>query len=150
MSDDDLLADLRAMWRATDPPPPDLVDDVLLRLAPELDDDAELLALLADSDVFDGVRAGGGGDTRTFAGDGIDLLLSIGRTPDGRRRIDGWIAPAARGAVTLAVGDFTGEAAVGDTGRFVLTAVPPGDAVLEITVRIAGAVRRLRTRAFPL
>ena len=150
MSDDDLLADLRAMWRATDPPPPDLVDDVLLRLAPELDDDPELLALLADSDVLDGVRAGGSGDTRTFAGDGIDLLLSIGRTPDGRRRIDGWIAPAARGAVTLAVGAFTGEAAVGDTGRFVLTAVPVGDAVLEITVRIAGAVRRLRTPAFPL
>jgi len=149
MSDDDLLADLRAMWRSIDPPPPGLVDDVLLRLAPELDDDAELLALLADSDVLDGVRAVGG-DTRTFAGDGIDLLLSIGRTPDGRRRIDGWIAPAARGAVTLVVGTFRGEASVGATGRFALTAVPAGDAVLDLTVRIAGAVRRLRTPAFPL
>ena len=148
MSDDDLLADLRAMWRATDPPPPGLVDDVLLRLAPELDDDAELLALLAESDALDGVRAVGG--TRTFAGDGIDLLLSIGRTPDGRRRIDGWIAPPDASPRPSWSAPSAARPSSATPGGSRSPRSPPATAVLDLTVRIAGAVRRLRTPAFPL
>jgi hypothetical protein len=149
MTDDDLLHALRAMWTDLDPAPDGLTDDVLLRLAPELDDDAELLALLTGDDLPTAIRAPAAG-TLTFAGGGIDLLIRVGGLADDRRRIDGWIAPAARGAVRLTVGSVVVDAPLPPTGRFALPDVPAGEAVLDVSIRTDGELRRLRTPAFPL
>ncbi len=51
MTDDDrLLADLRDLWNATDPPPAGLVEAMIAAVAAaDLDDDLELLVLVRDS-----------------------------------------------------------------------------------------------------
>jgi hypothetical protein len=150
MTDDELLADLRAMWEAADPVPPSLADDVLLLLAAEQDDDPELLALLAEGDRLVGLRAEGDEGTRMFAGGGLEVLIRVAATGDGRRRIDGWVAPAARGTARVVVGTRIRTAPVSADGRFELDDLPTGTAVLELTLQGEARAHHLRTAGFPI
>jgi hypothetical protein len=107
-SDDAQLLDaLRGLYDEVDPPPADLVDGVLARLAAE-ELDVELLALVDSSELAGAVRgttdaADAGTDesmTLEFAGASYRVLLRID-TVDGRRRVDGWVVPAVPMRVSL-------------------------------------------------
>lgn len=133
-SDDALLADLAAMWRATDPPPVDLAAELCAvveaaRAAEDIASEYELLTLVATDLASLGVRSA----TRDlvvieFTGPGFHVLLRI--TPE---RVDGWVAPAGPGTVRLD-GPTPLEAEVDDEGRFVLDGAAPGLATLRFAL----------------
>lgn len=150
MNDEELFADLRALWEAVDPVPAALADDVLLVLAAEQADEVELLALLAEDDRLVGVRGPDGPGTRMFSAAGVEVLIRVAVTGDDRRRIDGWVAPAALGSARATVGSRIRTAAVSADGRFELPDLPAGAAVLDLTVRGPAGIRRLRTAAFAI
>jgi hypothetical protein len=146
-----LLRDLRRMWEARDPVPVGLADEVLLRLAPELDDDVELLAIQEAGDLMAGVRGDRTATVLAFAADRLEVLLRISALPRGRRRLDGWLAPAVPGSARLTVGGRVHEVAVAASGRFELADLPPGGATLDLVVRPGDEPpRRLRTPTFAI
>ena len=68
MTDDDrLLAELRTLWSATDPPPADLAEAMLAAVAAaDLDDDLELLVLVRDSADEPAAQVRGPGTARVL------------------------------------------------------------------------------------
>jgi hypothetical protein len=135
-SDDELLDQVAYVWQQLDPPPADLADGVLARLAAE-DLDYELLTLV-ESDVAE-VR----GPTATlpsrvaeetgtwsleYLGPGFRVQLRVSRR--GRQaRLDGWVSPPQPMTVMLSsVLRKSGvlEAQVSDSGRFEFPIAPAG------------------------
>lgn len=108
-TDEQLLDAIAVLYATLDPPPADLADGVLARLATEdLETDYELLTLVESVDHAYGTRgptgvAAPGDDTTValeFAGTSHRVLLRIS-TVDGRRRLDGWVVPAVPLLVSL-------------------------------------------------
>jgi hypothetical protein len=111
----------------------------------------ELLAILEGGDLMAGVRGSAAPSVRTFAADRLEVLLRVAALPRGRRRLDGWLAPAQPGSARLTVAGRVHEAIVAATGRFELADVPGGIATLDLVVRPDGEpARRLRTPAFAI
>jgi hypothetical protein len=152
----ELFARLREMWAARDPMPAGLVDDILVRLGTEdLGSDLALLTLVAESDGLVGVRGASDNHTFEFSDGDTTLLLRVSGAGVGRRRIDGWLAPASRATIHLdgAAGETTSEA---DTdGRFAFTDIPEGRARvwfdrLGVDAEHVGASRAFTTLEFEL
>lgn len=136
-SDDELLDQVARVWEQLDPPPADLADGVLARLAAE-DLDYELLTLV-ESDLAD-VRGPAAAtlpqrtaeETGTWSleylGPGFRVQLRISRR--GRQaRLDGWVSPPQPMTVMLSsVLRKSGvlEAQVSDSGRFEFPIAPAG------------------------
>jgi hypothetical protein len=104
LPDDVLLAAVARVWELTDPPPRDLADGVLARLAAE-DLEFELLTLV-ESVASSGVRHGGeegdesGAWSLEYAGPDFHAYLRLSRIED-ETRLDGWIVPAREVRVEL-------------------------------------------------
>jgi hypothetical protein len=151
-----LLARLRAMWERRDPPPPGLVDSVLLALAThDLAAEYELLVLVESTERLAGTRGSSETRTLTFAGAGVTVVLRVSATGEGRRRVDGWLAPAAVREVRLRSGDGEWRTTSTEHGRFELADVPAGEALVHLEpasseAGAAGAARGLTTPPFPL
>jgi hypothetical protein len=155
MTDDDdgkLLADLRGMWERRDPVPDGLAASVILALATaDVAREYELLTLSASADRLAGVR-GSEVRTLTFTAGAVTVMLRVSALPDGRRRVDGWVSPAATYDVVLLAGDHEARTTSTDQGRFELPDVPAG----AVTVRLRGTPPdapggeplRLRTPSF--
>jgi hypothetical protein len=100
-TDDQLLDAVAQLWAELDPAPEDLADGVLARLAvQDLEREYELLTLVDRVDHAAGTRSGAdvvASDSATvaleFAGTSYRVLVRIS-TPDGHRRLDGWVVPA--------------------------------------------------------
>jgi hypothetical protein len=130
LTDDDLLAGVRAYWESHDPVP----DGMVARLqtaaalaASDLDLVLEQMLLVERTEELAGARgASTTAYTLRFAHDGVDLLLRV--STDGRRsRIDGWVVPPSPVSVTvLRDQDALATLEVGDTGRFELPDLSPG------------------------
>jgi hypothetical protein len=145
----ELFARLRGMWTARDPMPQGLVDDILVRLATEdLSSDLALLTLVAESNGLLGVRGDTDNHTFEFSDGDTSLLLRISAAGVGRRRIDGWLAPASRATIHLdgVDGEKTTEADA--EGRFAFTEIPEGRARIWFDRLEADASRSDGTRAF--
>ncbi len=145
-----LYAELRALWTAIDPMPDGLVDEVMLRLAPDLDTDVELLALQEGVEVGAALRSAAEPTTFTFARDDLEVLLRI--TPQRRqhRRIDGWAAPRASGRARLRAGERRTDAEIDANGRFEFEDVTAGTVVLDLRLTTPQGLRTLRTPPFEI
>ena len=135
-SDDQLLDDVARLWERLDPPPDDLADGVLARLAAQ-DLEYELLTLVESDEALSGVRSTAtiqrapdetGTWSLEYLGPGFRVQLRISRR--GRQaRLDGWVSPPQPMTVMLSSVPRRGGvlAAPGsDSGRFVFPVAPAG------------------------
>jgi hypothetical protein len=134
-SDDELLDAVARMWEKLDPPPDDLADGVLARLAAQ-DLEYELLTLVESDEALAGVRSTtmlrAPDETGTWSleylGPGFRVQLRVSRR--GRQaRLDGWVSPPQPMTVMLSsVLRKAGvlEAEVSDSGRFEFPVAPAG------------------------
>jgi hypothetical protein len=137
--DQAILDRVRTLHATLDPPPPDLNDRVRFAIALE-NIDVEVARLVEDAFVGSGARGSAEGiRTITFDGESRTIIVSVADTPDGRLRIDGWLAPAARLRVELRLAGpipdapATSETVVSeDSGRFTFDGVAHGLAMLVI------------------
>ena len=131
MTDDaTLMARMRELWERADPPPAHLADHVLFALEVEnLDTEFELLRLTDRDTALAGARAARGTASEvthiTFAGKSLTVMLAVARAED-RRRIDGWIAPAAACRIVVHSADGEATSSADESGRFVLESLPAG------------------------
>lgn len=141
LADDALLGALNALWRERDPAPPGLSEQMVAAVASaEIEEEWALLTLVAAAEP---AEFGARGDDLTvieFTGRGFHVLLRLSSpTPEGAaRRIDGWVSPAAPGAVHLR-GARPASAVVDPDGRFVLDDVSSG--VVSLRFELASGLR---------
>ncbi len=126
-----LLADLAALWQRLDPAPADLADRCIAAIeSASLAEEYELLTLTARDAATLGMRSHAGRDDGPtmieFTGEGFSCVVRVGIQPDGRRRIDGWLAPAGAGPVRLRRDGVDREATADPNGRFTFLDVPAG------------------------
>jgi len=132
-----LLAAIARAWRQVDPPPVDLADGVLARVAAE-DLEFDLLTLVESEDALAGVRSGtdvseeadrdeAGAWSLEYVGPDLHVYIRLSRAEQ-RTRLDGWVVPARPLTVHLRAEDQDSalETAVDEFGRFELTDVPTG------------------------
>lgn len=145
-----LLAAVARLWGQVDPPPADLVDGVLARLAAE-DLELELLTLVAsahEDEALAGVRhLSDGPDAREETGawsleyDGPDFHVYVRLTRiEDRHRLDGWVVPARPVTVELRTEgrDLSVSALADEHGRFELPDAPAGLSRLVFPAATAG------------
>ena len=141
-----LLAAVGRLWQLVDPPPVDLADGVLARLAAE-DLDFELLTLVESEEALSGVRStaepvadtvreGAGSWSLEYAHADFRVYLRLSRSEE-RTRLDGWVVPAQALTVRL-LSEAEAEADPAETvldefGRFEFASVPAGLARLVLT-----------------
>ncbi len=132
-----LLASVSRLWQLVDPPPGDLADGVLARIAAE-DLEFDLLTLVESSDALAGVRSAAepttdevdeqsGSWQLEYAGSDFKIYLRMTRI-EHRTRIDGWVVPARALTVRL-LSEDEGEplqTLVDQYGRFELAEAPSG------------------------
>jgi hypothetical protein len=135
-----ILTGLRDLHEQLDPPPPDLTERVLFALASR-DLDGELARLQADQLVGSGARSGERTRTISFDAPSLAIMVTVVDLPDGRLRLDGWLAPAAALRVELRLGDGTRRTTLSSmadaAGRFVFATVPHG--LVQLVVSGPGA-----------
>jgi len=160
--DEAILDQLHTVHMRLDPPPTDLDDRV--RFAIALDTvDAEVARLQDDLMVGSGARrldGTGGSDnvdrarTLTFDADGRTVMVSIVDLPDGRVRLDGWLAPPGPLRVELRLSETKQVQATtaNEAGRFVFDRVRRGLAQLRVRPEAGGppGTRDVVTPAFKL
>lgn len=125
--DGELLEAVARVWRMADPPPPDLAEGVLARLAAD-DLELELLTLVESEDLA-GIRSEAIDESGTwsleYAGPDFRLHLRRTRLEDGMR-LDGWVVPQQaltvelkpdRGAAQRTEADEHGRFAFDDVGQ---------------------------------
>ena len=146
-SDDELLDAVGTLWQKLDPPPADLADGVLARLAAQ-DLEYELLTLVESDEALAGVRTAtlqrAPDETGTWSleylGPGFRVQLRISRR--GRQaRLDGWVSPPQPMTVMLSsVLRKSGvlEAQVSDSGRFEFPVAPPGASRMTFVTETPG------------
>jgi hypothetical protein len=135
LSDEVLLDTVARLWEKIDPPPEDLADGVLARLAAQ-DLEYELLTLVESDEALAGVRTAtmqrAPDETGTWSleylGPGFRVQLRVSRR--GRQaRLDGWVSPPQPMTVMLSSVLRKGtvlEAQVSDSGRFEFPVAPAG------------------------
>jgi hypothetical protein len=146
-TDDDLLRAVAGLYDDLDPAPDDLADGVLARLAVQgLETEYELLTLVERIDATAGTRSSAEAETTAtvaleFAGMSYRVLVRIS-TVDDRRRLDGWVLPAAPLRVLLGhSGDAAADrqnATADRDGRFEFAAAPTGEVRLWLEPQAEG------------
>lgn len=137
-----LLTAIGRLWHQVDPPPSDLVDGVLARIAAE-DLEFDLLTLVESQDALaGGVRSApeaapeaddvlqreeAGSWSLEYAGADLRVYLRLNRIDD-RTRADGWVIPARPLTVRLLAEDrdVPLETSVDEFGRFDFPDAPRG------------------------
>jgi hypothetical protein len=134
-SDEELLDAVANLWQKLDPPPDDLADGVLARLAAQ-DLEYELLTLVESDEALAGVRTAtlqrAPDETGTWSleylGPGFRVQLRVSRRHR-QARLDGWVSPPQPMTVMLSSVLRKGgviEAQVSDSGRFEFPVAPAG------------------------
>jgi len=147
--DQAILDRLAAVHALIDPPPADLDERVSFAIALDAVD-AEVARLSEQLAVGSGARGTERTRTITFDSDSRTVMITIVDRPDGRVRIDGWLAPAAALQVELRLPEpatprlVTADAA----GRFAFDSVSHGLAQLLVQPPEDGASPRVVTPAF--
>lgn len=152
MSDrDPLLGELAAAWRAWDPMPPELPDNILTAIAmDDIDVAYELLTLVERSESLLGVRSSADGRTLIeFSANGVHVLLRVAEDETGRR-VDGWVEPGRLTSATLTVAKSEHVARVSSASRFEVDALPPGLASLSIDLIDGTEARRFLSPHFEI
>jgi hypothetical protein len=141
--DDALLEAVARTWAQADPPPEDLADGVLARLAAEgVDLDVELELLTLVESELTGTRSAAtteraaeqadrdevGSWSMEYVGPDLRVYVRLTRSEDGSRRLDGWVVPARPLQVRLRVEgrSIPQRAEVDEHGRFEFPDAPGG------------------------
>jgi hypothetical protein len=129
--DRSILDSVRAWYLATDPVPTDLMTRV--RFAFDLAGvECELAMISADPPVAAAARGVRQTSTVTFECRTLTIAITITEMDAGRRRVDGWIAPAGRRTVELWQGPLRERTASDEGGRFVFPDASPGRSRLAV------------------
>jgi len=147
-----LLADIRGLFEAADPMPPDLPERIRFFIALR---DLEIeIARLADEEQL-AVAARGPEQSRTitFDSDSLTIMIRIDANKDGTVRVDGWLAPPQRREVEMKSSADSLTVTSDEQGRFAFPQVLRGTA--QFVVRPAepgpgGAGRSVVTPALIL
>lgn len=127
-----LLAAVARVWALADPPPSDLADGVLARLAAQ-DLEFELLTLVEGAGAMDGVRHAApegeesGSWSLEYEGAGLRVYVHL-TLVEGRHRLDGWVVPAQPLTVELRTEghDEPVVTTADELGRFEVEDAPAG------------------------
>jgi hypothetical protein len=131
-SDFALLEDIREIFLAVDPMPPDLPERIRFSLAlRELEFEVARLSAEEDGSLLV-ARGAEQSRTITFDSDSLTIMIRVDVNSDGSARLDGWIAPAQRRIVELRTGSDRLTVDADDRGRFVFSRVPRGSAQLVV------------------
>ena len=134
-----ILDELAIVHTLVDPPPADLDERVCFSIAIS-NLDAEVARVREDVLVGSGARSAERPRTITFDSESLTVMVTVSITPGGRRRLDGWLAPAGPLRVELRTGGRSGDreqthaVTADDGGRFVVEGVEPGLAQLLVHV----------------
>jgi hypothetical protein len=126
-----LLADIRAIFEAIDPMPPDLPDRIRFSLALR-DLEVEMAWLAEEEDVALAVRGAEQNRTVTFDSDSLTVMIRIDVNRDGTAHLDGWLAPAQCREVEIKTAADSLSVASDEQGRFAFARVPRGVARLLV------------------
>jgi hypothetical protein len=127
-----ILAELRGMFQAADPMPPDLPDRIRFSLALR-DLEIEMASLVTDEDrELLAVRGPEQSRTITFDSDSLTIMIRIDLNRGGTARVDGWLAPPQRREVEMRTTTSTLSVASDEQGRFAFASVPRGTAQLVV------------------
>jgi hypothetical protein len=138
--DDVLMSRLRGLLATTDGPPPEFVE-LAKRIFGLRTVDAELAALIADSDLEAGaVAVRGGAETRLLTFESADLALEVEVSGTGRsRRVLGQLVPPVAATIEARQPSAAEPriVEVDERGRFAIDDMRPEP--LSLTCRRAGA-----------
>ena len=147
-----VLDELAATYALIDPPPADLDQRVGFAIALDRDLDLEVARLTEDQVAGSGARAGADqARTLTFDCAALTVMVTVVALPGDRRRLDGWLAPAAPLTVEVRSGggtEVTHAVTTDETGRFVVDDIPPG--LAQLTVHLPQPGRTVVTPAVVL
>lgn len=153
-----LLAAVGRLWQTVDPPPGDLADGVLARIAVE-DLEFELLTLVETPGELAGVRHAApertddaGAWMLEYQGPDVRVYVRLTQIED-RTRVDGWVVPTRPmrvllGSADSAPGEETLESEVDEHGRFEFAEAPAGLTRLTFVDVPRGATRPRVTPPF--
>jgi hypothetical protein len=151
LSDDELLEATARLWEQLDPPPVDLADGVLARVAAE-DLEFDLLTLVEGEQlagvrhVTDGVTEDleeSGSWSLEYTGPNLHAYLRVTRVEE-HTRLDGWVVPARAMSVELRPeSGLPHRVALDEFGRFAFTGVAPGAHRLGFLEEQSGSRLRL-------
>lgn len=143
-TDAELLALIRTAADELDPPPSDLADRMIARIAVEnLSREYALLTLI--DDVPSAIRGDGETTTLQFSDGSSSILLHVAHTARDRRRVDGWVDAGAV-EVRLDQGARTWTTVPDEKGRFAFDGIPPG--LSSVRLVTAGDQQDLLTPQF--
>ena len=126
-----LLDDIREMFEAVDPMPPDLPGRIRLLLS--LRDLEVEMARFADEDLSAaGVRGTEQSRTITFDSESLTVMIRVDANEDGTVRVDGWLAPPQRREIEMKTTGDPLSVSSDEQGRFAFARVPRGTAQLII------------------
>jgi hypothetical protein len=129
-TDLEILAEIRDMFQAADPMPPDLPERIRFSLAlRDLEFEVARLAAEEDQQLL-AVRGPEQSRTITFDSDSLTIMIRIDQNRDGTARVDGWLAPPQRREIELKTTAGSLSAASDEQGRFAFARVPQGTAQL--------------------
>ena len=122
--DHTLLTAVAELWQLVDPPPVDLADGVLARIAAE-DLEFDLLTLVSTDGALAGVRhsapeeSDAGAWMLEYEGPDLRVYVRISRIED-RTRVDGWVVPVRSLVVQLRTDgqDEPVQTEIDEFGRF--------------------------------
>jgi hypothetical protein len=143
-----LLADIRGLFEATDPMPPDLPERIRFLVALR---DLEIeVARLADEEQL-AVAARGPEQSRTitFDSDSLTIMIRIDANKDGTVRVDGWLAPPQRREIEMKSTTDSLTVTSDEQGRFAFPRVPRGTAQLLVRPAEPGSSRAGRSVVTP-
>jgi hypothetical protein len=123
-ADRSLKRRLRNMWETADPEPGDLADRVLFVL--QLEDVEYELLRLRETREPQGARGSEGPRTVSFSNDSLSVMVALIEPAPGRRRLDGYIVPAAALRVELRTAVGPQHTRASTAGRFAFPHVPTG------------------------
>jgi len=134
-ADLEILAEIRDLFQAADPMPPDLPERIRFSLALR-DLEIEVARLVEEDQQMLAVRGPEQSRTITFDSDSLTIMIRIDQNRDGTARVDGWLAPPQRREIEVKTTAGSLDAASDEQGRFALASVPRGTA--QLVVRPAG------------
>jgi hypothetical protein len=133
-----ILADIRDLFQAADPMPPDLPERIRFSLALR-DLEVEVARLAEEDRQMLAVRGPEHTRTITFDSDSLTIMIRIDQNGDGTARVDGWLAPPQRREIELKTTSGALDTVSDEQGRFAFASVPQGTAQLVVRPAEQGA-----------
>ncbi len=142
-----LLDDIRDLFQAADPMPPDLPERIRFSLALR-DLEVEMARLAEEERLAIAARGTEQSRTITFDSDSLTIMIRIDTNRDRTVRIDGWLAPPQPREIEVKMITDSLLTVSDEQGRFAFTRVPRGTA--QLIVRSPGPGRSVVTPALIL